>query len=369
MCALSVRPGILDIVSYVGGESAIAGQDRVIKLSSNESAHGPSPKARAAVAAASAVMHRYPDVGSAALRAAIGAAHGLDPQRIVCGAGSDEILGFLAHAYAGPGDETLHTEHGFLMYTIFSRSAGATPIAVAETDLTANVDALLAAVTPRTRILFVANPNNPTGTYLSEAEITRLRDGLRDDILLVIDAAYAEFVTRADFTPGAALVDSGDNVVMARTFSKIYGLGGLRLGWAYCPPSIADVLNRLRGPFNISSIAQAAGVAALDDTEFLAMARAHNETWREWLRDRMTALGLETSDSVANFLLIRFPVDAAQNAESADLYLRGKGIIARRVDAYGLPNHLRITIGLESEMRAVAAALSEFMDPSRKDSK
>ena len=264
MSSLAVRPGIEEIAPYVGGDSALPGRQRVIRLASNEGALGPSPMAVGAFEEMARDIHRYPGWRLVpSLRTALAELHGLDGARIVCGAGSDELIALLCRAYAGPGDEILHTEHAFLMYAIAARTAGATPVAAPERDLTADVDALLERVTGKTRILFLANPNNPTGTYLPASELGRLRAGLREDVLLVIDAAYAEYVESDDYTPGAALVEAGDNVVMTRTFSKLYALGGLRLGWAYCPTGVADVLNRVRNPFNVAAPAQAAGVAAL----------------------------------------------------------------------------------------------------------
>jgi len=259
------RPSILDITPYVGGEAKALGFARPIRLASNESALGPSPKAVAAYRALAGEIHRYPEGDAEELREALGRRHGLDPARIVCGAGSDELITLLLRCYAGPGDEVLYSRHGFLMYPINAMAVGATPVAALERDLTTDVDALLAGVTDRTRIVFIANPNNPTGTYLGAQELARLHAGLRPSVLLVIDAAYAEFVNRNDYEPGIALVNRADNVVMLRTFSKIYALAGLRLGWAYCPPAIADVLNRVRSPFNVSSAAQAAGEAAVED--------------------------------------------------------------------------------------------------------
>jgi histidinol-phosphate aminotransferase len=361
MCALRLKPGIGDISPYVGGESGIAGVDRIIKLSSNESALGPSPKATAAMEAALADTFRYPDGGCTDLRAALGNEHGLDPAQIVCGAGSDEIFSFLSRAYAEAGDEVLYNEHGFLMFPIVTRLVDATPVKVAEKDLCADVDAFLAAVTDKTKILFLANPNNPTGSYLPLSELQRLRAGLPDHVLLVLDGAYAEFVTADDYSPGVELVDAGDNVVMTRTFSKIYGLGGVRLGWSYCPPEVADVLNRIRNPFNVSAIAQAAGLAALKDTTFIAKALADNETLRAWATEKLTAIGLTVPPSVANFVLVRFPYEEGKNAEAADAFLKSKGIIVRRMGGYGLPNSLRISIGVQDEMTALVDALSEFM--------
>src|SRR5881227_943411 len=354
-------PGILDIAPYVGGESKAAGVERPIRLASNESALGPSPKAIAAYKALAGEIHRYPDGGAAELRAALGRHHGLDPERIVCGSGSDELIGLLQRAYAGPGTEVLYSRHGFLMYSIGALAVGATPVAVPERDLTADVDAILAHVNERTRLVFIANPNNPTGTYLSAEEMARLHAGLPPHVVLAIDAAYAEFVNRNDYEPGVSLVNRASNVVMLRTFSKIYALAGLRLGWAYCPPEIADVLNRIRGPFNVSAPALAAGLAAVEDVAALKRARAHNDKWLPWLSERLQAIGLELTPSVGNFVLARFPDEPRHNADAAFAFLQSRGILTRQMGGYGLPKCLRITIGTGEEMEAVAAALTEFM--------
>jgi histidinol-phosphate aminotransferase len=355
------RPGILEIAPYVGGEARIPGIDRPIRLASNESALGPSPKAMAAFLALAGEIHRYPEGTAEALREAIGRCHGLDPARIVCGAGSDELIALLLRCYAGPGDEVLYSRHGFLMYPIGALSVGATPVAAPEKALTADVDALLDRVTPRTRLVFVANPNNPTGTYLGAEELARLHAGLPPSVVLGIDAAYAEFVNRNDYAPGAGLVDEADNVVMLRTFSKIYALAGLRLGWAYCPPAIADMLNRVRGPFNVSTPALAAGVAAVKDTPSLARARAHNDRWLPWFSQRLAALGLPLTPSVGNFVLPRFSDEPGRDAEAAFAYLQSHGVLTRKMGGYGLPQYLRITIGTGEEMEKVAAILGEFM--------
>ena len=355
------RPGILDLAPYVGGESKIAGVERPIRLASNESALGPSPKAMAAYMALASDIHRYPEGSAEVMRQAIGEHHRLDPTRIVCGAGSDELIALLLRSYAGPGDEVLYTRHGFLMYPIGAMSVGATPVAAPERALTADVDALLARVGPRTRMVFIANPNNPTGTYLGAEQLARLHAGLPPSVVLAIDAAYAEFVNRNDYEAGAALVDRADNVVMLRTFSKIYALAGLRLGWAYCPPAIADVLNRVRGPFNVSTPALAAGLAALDDTTALARARAHNDHWQPWFSDQLAALGLPLTPSVGNFVLPRFADEPGSDAEAAFAFLRSRGILTRKMGGYGLPQHLRITIGTGKEMEKVTATLGEFM--------
>lgn len=354
------RPGILEIAPYEGGQSKIAGQARVIKLSSNEGALGPSPKAVAAFEAASKTLARYPDGGSVSLREAIGSRFGLDPARIVCGAGSDEILGLMARGYAGEGDEVLYTEHGFLIYPIAAHSVGATPVKVAEKNLRTDVDALIARAGNRTRLVYIANPNNPTGSYLGADDLRRLRRGLPDGAILVLDSAYAEFVTADDYDDGIALVNENDNVIMTRTFSKIFGLGGLRIGWAYGPAHIVDVLNRLRMPFNISTAAQAAGVAALADREHFDRAVAHNTAERARMAAALTAAGITIPPTQGNFVLARFPGGMAE-AEAADEFLKARGIIVRRMGGYGLPDSLRITVGLADECAAVCAGLAEFM--------
>jgi histidinol-phosphate aminotransferase len=365
MVSLTPRPGVLDIAAYRAGKSRLPGVERVIRLASNESAIGPSPRAVAALGEAAGNLHRYPDPDCTALRAAIGDRWGLDSSRVVCGNGSDEVLSLLARAYAGPGDEILYSRHGFLMFPIIARTVGATPVTAPETNLTADVDALLAQVTPRTRVLFLANPNNPTGSYLDREALMRLRERLPGNVLLVIDSAYAEFVVAPDYIAGAELVEDCDNVVMTRTFSKIYALAALRLGWAYAPPAIVEVLNRMRSPFNVNAAAQATGIAALRDVDFTAAAVEHNRRWSEWLRSELTGLGLEVRPSVANFLLVRFPGDNGQTADAANSFLAAHGIIPREVADYGLPGCLRITIGLEDEMRALVAALAGFMEGDR----
>ncbi|NQV98337.1 MAG: histidinol-phosphate transaminase [Rhodospirillales bacterium] len=355
------KPGIMSIKPYVGGESGIEGRQDVIKLSSNEGAYGPSPLAQEAYIKAAADLHRYPDGAAAELRRTIGEIHGLNPGQIVCGSGSDELISLLCSAYAGEGDEVLYSQYGFLMYPISAKAAGATPVAAPESNLTTDVDALLAAVTERTRLLFVANPNNPTGTYLPASEMARLRDHLRADILLVIDSAYAEYVTKQDYEAGIELVDAGENVIMTRTFSKIHGLGGVRLGWAYGPENVIDVLNRARGPFNVNAAALNAGVAAIRDQAFTRHCRDENLRILTWTDHQLRDLGLDVTASVGNFLLVCFANDSTRSAVAADEFLRENGIIVRSVASYGLPDCLRITIGTEPEMRRVVDVLSRFM--------
>ncbi|HUE18519.1 MAG TPA: histidinol-phosphate transaminase [Stellaceae bacterium] len=357
------RSGILDIAPYIGGDAKILGHATPIRLASNESALGPSPKAIVAYRDLAGTLHRYPDGSAHDLRATLGRIYGLEPSRIVCGAGSDELIGLLTRAYAGPGDEVLYSRHGFLMYPIAAKASGATPIAVPEKDLSFDVDAVLARVNAKTRIVFIANPNNPTGTYISRTELARLHKGLPQSVLLVIDAAYSEFVQRNDYDPGTELVNAAQNVVMARTFSKIYALAALRLGWAYCSPGVADVLNRVRNPFNVGAAAQAAGIAALEDVAALDRAREHNDIWRPWFACELAAAGLTVVPSVANFVLARFGKDE-KTADDAFAFLQSRNIIGRKVKAYGLPEYIRISIGTEAEMREVVAAVKTWMTKS-----
>jgi histidinol-phosphate aminotransferase len=355
------RPGILDIEPYVGGKSTLDGHTKVIKLASNESALGPSPRAVEALRKAAETMHRYPDGGSLALREAIGKRFGLDPARIVCGTGSDELISLMCRAYCGPGDEVLYSKYGFLMYPIAALASGAKPVDAPEKNFRMDVDALLARANARTKLCFVANPNNPTGTYVTAAELKRLREGLPTGCVLVVDAAYSEYVTRNDYSSGQELVDAGDDTVMLRTFSKIFALGGLRIGWGYFPPVIADVMNRIRGVFNISAPAQAAALAALEDLSFQDKSRAHNDMWMPWLSEQMKGLGLDVIPSVANFVTIGFPSEGAKTAQAANAFLNSRGIIPRMLKNYHMPDHLRITVGTEPEMRAVVAALADFV--------
>ncbi len=355
------QPGILNISPYVGGKATAADLAKTIKLSANESPLGPSPDAVSAVDAIKAELHRYPDGGSSKLVEAIAEIYKLDPSRIVCGNGSDEIISLLTLAYAGEGDEVLFTEHGFLMYGISAMAVGATPVKAAETERTADVDNILAAVTDHTRIVFLANPNNPTGTYIPQMEVSRLRDGLRDDILLVVDAAYAEYVSKEDYEPGVDLVLAHNNVVMTRTFSKIYGLSALRLGWAFCPPEIADILHRVRGPFNVNALAQAAGAAAVRDQAHINRARAHNDKWLPILTQRLRGMGLSVTPSVGNFLLMDF-AESGKSASDAEEFLSRRGLLLRGVAGYGLPTCLRMTIGSDEENHAVLDALQQFLE-------
>lgn len=355
------RPGVMAIDPYVPGKSAAPGSGRTFKLSANETPLGASPRAIAALRAAADDIQLYPEGSSRLLRTAIGAAHGLDPSRIIVGAGSDEILEMLALAYIGPGDEGLYTQYGFLEYRIVTLTAGGTPVVAPETNYRADVDKILAGVTARTRVVFLANPNNPTGSYLPVKQVARLAAALPKQTIFVLDAAYAEYVMAADYEAGAALVDTYENVVMTRTFSKIYGLAALRLGWGYAAAPVIDALNRIRPPFNISSLASVAGIAALEDKAHLAAAIAHNARWLDWLTDEISALGLEVLPSVANFIAIRFPDAPGLTAADADRFLTERGLILRAIKAYGMDEFLRLTVGAQEANEAVVAALGEFM--------
>ena len=355
------RPEVMAIEAYVPGKSGVAGLAKVHKLSSNESPLGASPRAIEAFRANAEQLALYPDGSSRALREAIGRRYGLDAEQIICGNGSDELISLLAHVFLRPGDEGIYSQFGFLTYPIAIRAAGAIPVVAPETRETADVDALLAKVGPRTKIVYLANPNNPTGTYLPFSEIKRLHAGLPKDVLLVLDAAYAEYVGRNDYAAGIELVSTSQNVVMTRTFSKIYGLANLRVGWAYAPPPIIDALDRVRGPFNVNGAAIAAAVAAFADTAHVDAAVAHNDKWLSWLSREISALGIAVTPSVGNFVLLRFPSATGRTAADADAFLSARGLVLRAVRAYGLADCLRMTVGGEEANRAVVAALKVFM--------
>ena len=355
------RPGVLDIAPYVPGKSTAPGVAKVFKLSSNETPLGPSANAIAAYRAAGEHLEDYPDGSAAALREAIGAAFGLDPDRIVCGAGSDDLLNLLARAYLTDGDEGIYTKHGFVVYPIATMGTGAKAVAVPERDFTADVDAILKAVTPKTKIVFLANPNNPTGTYVPFDEVKRLQKSLPAHVLLVLDAAYAEYARRNDYESGIELVATTDNVVMTRTFSKIYGLAALRLGWMYGPAHVVDAVNRIRGPFNVNGPAIAAAFAAIRDTAHVEKSRAHNTRWLAWLTEEIGKLGLPVTPSAANFVLIHFPETKGRTAKEADDFLTKRGLILRQVGVYKLPNALRMSVGTEEANRLVVQALKEFL--------
>jgi len=355
------KPGILDIKAYVGGRAEAPGAERVYKMSSNETPFGPSPDAITAAGKALDKIALYPEGSARLLREALAGFYGLDANRIVCGNGSDEILTLIANCYLRPKDEVVMSNHGFLVYKISTLANSAVPIEVPEADLKFDVDAVLDRVSSKTRLVYIANPNNPTGTYLTADELRRLHAGLPASALLVIDAAYAEYARRNDYDDGLEMAATLDNVVMTRTFSKIYGLAGLRVGWAYCPDHVADTLNRVRAPFNVNIAAQYAAVAALEDRAHTERSALHNDIWRTRLLQEIRALGLRADDSAGNFLLIHFPDVAGRTAADADRYLISRGLILRKLDSYKLPDCLRLTIGTEEANLAFLAALKTFV--------
>ena len=352
--AIQPQPGIMDIALYEGGKGGSAAN--VVKLSSNENPFGPSDRAKDAFGRSVHQIHRYPTTDHAALRAAIASVHGLDAGRVICGVGSDEIIHFLCQAYVGPKDEVVFTEHGFLMYRISTMAAGGVPVEVAERDRTTDVDAILKACNRRTKLVFIANPNNPTGTMISAAEVARLADGIPKQAILVLDGAYAEYVD--GFDGGLSLIEARSNVVMTRTFSKIYGLGGLRVGWGYGPKPIIDVLNRIRGPFNLSNTQLETAEAAVLDQDHITRCRADNTRMRHWLALALAELGIPSDTSMTNFILARFA--SQDEAEACDAFLQKQGLIVRRVASYKLPQCLRITVGDEASCRRVAHAIAQF---------
>jgi len=355
------RPGVLDIAPYVPGKSKVDSGQTLHKLSSNETPLGASPAAKDAFASIGSKLELYPDGSASELRSAIAEVYGINADRVICGAGSDEILSLIAYTYLGSGDEAIYCEHGFLVYQIAIRAAGATPVVAPEKDLTTDVDAILERVSDRTKVVFLANPNNPTGTYLPFSEIRRLHEGLPSHVLLVLDAAYGEYVRRNDYESGIELAATAENVIMTRTFSKIYGLANLRLGWGFGPASVIDALNRIRGPFNVSGAAIAAGVAAVKDRAFIEAAVAHNDEWLGWVTGELTQLGLSVTPSVGNFILIHFPDEDGKRAVDAEAHLASNGCVLRLVGNYGLPNAIRMSIGTEEANRAVVSALTSFM--------
>lgn len=357
---LKPNPGILDIAPYIGGESKAEGAARIIKLSSNENPFGASPKALEALSH-DLHLEKYPDGNSTELRQTIAAKFGLEIDRIVCGAGSDEIIGLLCKSYIMPGDEVVYATHAFLMYGIYAKTCGAKTIEVVEKDLTPDLDAMLAAVTDKTRIVFLTNPNNPTGSFNKMADIRKFRDVLPDHVLLVLDDAYAEYASATPgYENGFAFAKDRDDVVVLRTFSKIYGLAGLRLGYGYCPSEIAAVLNRVRGPFNVNVPSQIAGVTALKDDAFLERSIAHNTEWRDWTTKELSSNRLKIWPSAGNFVLVSF--ETADQAESCRQFLKGRGILVRQMGAYKLPESLRISIGTGEEMQLATAAIKEYLE-------
>ncbi|MFN3953634.1 MAG: histidinol-phosphate transaminase [Pararhodobacter sp.] len=361
--AIRPQPGIMDIALYEGGKAKLDGHAEVLKLSSNENPLGPGPAALAALRQvalgnAGGELHRYPSTDHAALREAIAGVHGVDAARVICGVGSDEIIAFLCQAYAGPGDEVLYSQYGFLMYRISAQAAGATPVTAPERARHTDVDALLAATTERTRLVFVANPNNPTGTMIPLSELERLADGLPEQVLLVLDGAYVEYVEGYD--GGLALLEARSNVMMTRTLSKIYGLGGLRVGWGYGPKAVIDVLNRVRGPFNLAQFQQDIAVAALHDQGHVERSRRENAEARDLLTRALRAAGVAVDESFGNFVLARF--DSPARADTVDGALQAAGIVVRKMGGYGLPEALRITVGSAQDCNRIAHIVARALE-------
>ena len=360
---LRPRSYLKDVSPYVPGTSYACDLKKMVRLSSNEGALGMSQKALLAYHQAIMTLSRYPDRENLHLREALAKRYQIDMHNIVCGNGSDELIQLLMWVYTQEGDDILYSEHGFLLYPINACLVGARPIAVPEQALKADIQAILDYVTPRTRMVILANPNNPTGSYLNEAELYLLRGQLREDILLVIDAAYSEFVERKDYSHGMSMVGQTQNVAVLRTFSKIYGLAGLRLGWLYAASEVISMLDRVRQPFNINSVAQLVGVAALGDTQHVKQAYEHNKTYRTWLERELTHLGWKVYPSVANFLLVSF--GSTDQARAVDHTLRDQGILVRPMDAYRLSDCLRITIGKPEELHTLVAALKAYKEWGR----
>ena len=354
-------PQLAGVNAYVPGEAPRNTGGRTYKLASNENPLGASPLAKKVYADLAAKMELYPDGAARELKAALAKKHGLDPARLVLGAGSDDIFLMLGRAYLGPGDESISTKHAFAIYAIIAQQQGAKVVTVEEDSFTANVDAILAAVTPRTKLVWLANPNNPTGTYLSYEEIKRLHAGLPSHVLLVLDGAYAEFVKKNDYASGIELASQSGNVIVTRTFSKLYGLAGLRVGWGYAPPHVVDAIERVRMPFNVSLPAQAAAIAALEDDAFTEASLLHNERELPRLQAGLEALGLGLIDGVGNFVVAKFPEARGKTAAEALAFLKERGVTVRGLGGYHMPNHLRISVGTVEGNDAALKLLKEFL--------
>ena len=355
------RPCVLELPEYVPGERELKGIAEPIKLSSNESTLGPSPQALKAYADAATQLHRYPDPDQNELRDALAEHFGLAVNQLICGNGSAELIQILIHAYVGEGDEVLLSEYGFPLYRIFAISQGASVALSSEVDCVTSVDSLLECVTPKTKLVAIANPNNPTGTYLSGSEVRRLHANLPEHVLLLLDEAYAEYVTAEDFESGLKWADETENVVVARTFSKLYGLAALRIGWMLAPQRVFQTMQRFRITFNTNGPALATAVAALHDVEYTKQVQNHNHLWRKRMTEELEAQGLNVIPSMANFLLIQFLDEPKSNSEAAANALKCNGIIPRPVSAGSPPNCMRITIGKSEENQAVLHTLKQFM--------
>jgi histidinol-phosphate aminotransferase len=354
-------PQLAGVNAYVPGEAPKNTGGKTYKLASNENPLGASPLAKKVYTDLAARMELYPDGAARELKAALAAKHGLDPARLVLGAGSDDIFLMLGRAYLGPGDESINTKHAFAIYAIIAQQQGATVVTVGEDNFTADVDAILKAVTPRTKLVWLANPNNPTGTYLPYDEVKRLHAGLPPHVLLVLDGAYAEFVKKNDYASGIELASQSGNVIVTRTFSKLYGLAGLRVGWGYAPPHIVDAIERVRMPFNVSLPAQAAAIAALEDDAFTEQSLLHNERELPRLAGGLTALGLEVIEGVGNFVVAKFPETKGRTAAEALAFLKERGVTVRGLGGYQMPNHLRVSVGTTEANDVALKLLREFL--------
>jgi len=359
MTIKTANQGIMQITPYKGGDSKLANVDRIIRLASNECPHGASPKAIEAMQKAAVESHRYPDGLAKELRTALAEYYDIKEEQILCGSGSDEILALACNAFISEGDESIYTEHGFLMYRISTLCNGGIPVPVKEINLKADVDAILAAVTSKTKIVFIANPNNPTGSYISKNELHRLHAGLPKDVLLVVDGAYREYVELEDYSDGRELVSHG-NVLITGTFSKMFGLGGMRVGWGYASPKIIDIMNRVRGPFNVNAMALAGATAALKDIQWQEKIVSENNMLISTLTSAFTEMGITVYPSAGNFLLLDFATK--EKAIAVDTYLREKGVIVRQTSSYGLSTCLRMTIGAKDDMEYVVAKVKEALN-------
>ena len=367
MARVAPKSSIADLEPYKPAIRKPSGEEQqVIRLSLNEGALGPSPKAALAISEAAKSLHRYPNVPTSGLAHAIAERHGIDPERIVVGCGSDELIQALCFAYLEPGEELIYTEYAFRLFPMAAKIAGGVPVMAPDDGFTASVDSILAKVTEKTKLVFLANPNNPTGTYVPTDEVRRLRASLPGNVMLVLDAAYAEYVQRNDYTAGIELVDETDNTIMLRTFSKMYGMAGLRLGWAYACQEICDVLLAVKPPFGVNNVAVLGGIATMEDAEFFERSLAHNAAWLAWTEEELKKLGLTVHPTVANFFMVTFPTEREKGAEAARDFLAGRNILVRGLGDYGVENSLRIAVGTGDEMRALRDALAEFLGISGK---
>jgi len=336
------KPGILDIHAYVPGKAKAEGVAEPIKLSANENALGSSPKAQAAYAAAASQLNLYPDPRAGIVRTAIAERFKLEPERLIFGCGSDEVFQLLNQVFLEPGDNMVQGEFGFSAFAIGARAAGGEVKLAKEPGYRIDVDEMLATVDERTRLVFLANPGNPTGTWIPFSEVRRLHEALPPSVVLILDGAYSEFALDPGFNDGLELARRSSNIVVTHTFSKLHGLAGLRIGWGYAPTAIAK--------------------AVLGDTDFQRASIELVEQWRPWLTQQLGGVGLEVvSPSATNFLLVGFPKTPGRTAAEAEAFLASRGLLVRGVTVYGLPDHLRITVGLEAQNRALMDALADFM--------